>query len=415
MKKTLRSAWIGTTLVVIGLSACDSPAPPQPAATPAAETQAAPAGDAVVAVMREDLADICRDKDPYSTARRLGALLPTLGPEMVPAVKQTLQNLRLDLRATEVELLVWFWATHQPQEAALWAKKKAPVGYREAAVYSALRVWAEADPSAAIAFAWPWIEEPDYTLQVMVPIALVRGWYAQGDPPELREWISKLPMDIGSQRAVSAYLRVVIEQQGPQVAMSWAESLPDEEDTSFKLTVFRRVVDLLSQLDPQAAVRWCDAHCDGPYGTNMRNLTARKWAYHDAKAALAWLSTANEGYERNLAVRMTWAQWSRMDRDAAVAWAEAHTQEGELPVWIRPIYPVYARVLSEEAPIEALRWGSLIENEKEREHVLINVARVWRRTDEAAVEEWLRQSALSEQAREKVRAPLEKLPPQPPG
>ena len=147
----------------------------------------------------------------------------------------------------------------------------------------------------------------------------------------------------------------------------------------------------------------------------MRNLTARQWAYHDAAAALAWLSTAAEGYERNLAVRMTWAQWSRTDREAAVAWAEAQTQGGELPVWVRPIYPVYARVLSAESPIEALRWGSLIENEREREHVLISVARVWRTTDEAAVEDWLRQSALSEQAREKVRAPLEKPPPQPPG
>ena len=49
-----------------------------------------------------------------------------------------------------------------------------------------------------------------------------------------------------------------------------------------------------------------------------------------------------------------------------------------------------------------------IENDPEREVVLIKVARVWRYLDEAAAEDWLLKSSLSEEAREKVRAPIEK-------
>jgi hypothetical protein len=413
MKKILRSALIGTTLGAIGLTACDAPTPPQSAVSPPLETEAKAVPPGVVDVIREDLFDICRDQDPYSTARRLGTLLAAAGPEAVPAVVQTLENLKLDLRGTEVELLVWFWATHEPKEAALWAKKKAPVGYRDAAVYSALRVWARADPQTAVAVAWPWTE--DLGLEIIVPIGLVRGWYAAGNPPELREWIQTLPLGIPGQRAIAAYIRVLIEQEGSQAAIAWAESLPDVKDESLKLAVFRRVVDALALLDVDAAMRWCETQCDGDYGSNMRSVIARNWARRDAPASLAWLSTAPEGYDRNLAVRVVWAQWSRADEKAAMAWVAAQAKNGEEPpAWIKPVYPVYARLLMAETPVEGIRWAMKIENEKERDGVLVSLARLWRRSDEAAVEEWLRQSVLPEEAREAVRAPLEKLVVRPP-
>jgi hypothetical protein len=413
MKKVLRSAWIGTTLGAIGLTACDAPPAPEAAVAPPPTIEAKAVPPGVVDVIREDLFEICRDQDPYSTARRLGALLAAAGPEAVPAVRQTLENLKLDLRATEVELLTWFWASHEPQEAALWAKSnKVPVGYRDAAVYSALRVWAQADPQAAVAFTWPWTE--DVSLETIVPIALVRGWYAAGNPPELQEWILKIPLGIPGQRVIAAYIRVLVQQEGSQAAIAWAESLPDERDTTFKLAVFRRVVDTLSLLDTEAAMRWCEKQCDGDYGSNLRNVIARNWARRDAPASLAWLSTAPEGYDRNLAVRMTWAQWSRMDEDAAMAWVAAHASNGEPPAWIKPVYPVYARILMADAPVEGISWAMKIEDQQERDGVLVSLARLWRRSDEAAVEEWLRQSVLPEEDREKVRAPLEKIALPPP-
>ena len=103
-------------------------------------------------------------------------------------------------------------------------------------------------------------------------------------------------------------------------------------------------------------MRFCAANCDGPR-SNMRSLIARKWAWKDAPAALAWLSTAPEGYEKNLAIRVTYAQWSRMEREAAMAWMEAQTA-GEPAAWLRPIYPIYARLLSGEKPLDAIRWAA---------------------------------------------------------
>ncbi len=404
MKKILRGALVGTTVGAIGLVACDAAPPPNAAVGQPVESEAIPPGETLVDVVRKALAELVRDQDPYSRARRLGALLPTLGPEVVPAVEQTLDDLTVDLRATELELLLRYWATYQPEAASRWAQENSPLNYRAVAVFSALSVWAEADPQAAVSAAWNWADDP--ALESIVPIALVRGWFAANDPPELRRFLRDLPLDILGQRAIAAYIRVVIETQGVEAVRRWAEALPDggDDDKAYKLTVFRRVVDTLSQLDVEAATRWCDTHCAGPYGSNMRSLIARNWVLHDGPAALAWLSSARPGNGRDLAVRLTFALWSRTDREAALAWMAAQTS-GEPPPWLRPIYPVYAQLLSGDAPLDAIRWAERIEDEVERERVLIGVVRVWRHLDEAAAEKWLLQSSFSEEAREKVRAP----------
>ena len=349
-----------------------------------------------------------RDEDAYSRARRLGAFLPTLGPGTVAAAVQTLEDRTVGLRATELDLLLRYWAAHQPEEAANWAKKKSPLNYRTAAVYAALRVWAEADPQAAASVAWPWMLEP--TLEPIVPIALVRGWFAANDPPGLAQWLRELPPGIFRQRVIAAYIRVVIQTQGSEAVLRWAESLPDD-DATYKLAVYRRVVDALSQLDVEAAIRWCDTHCDGPYGNNMRSLIARNWVVRDGPSALGWLSSAHADSERDLAVQLTFALWARRDREAALGWMVAQTT-GEPDPWLRAIYPIYAKLLAVNAPAEGIEWAGRIEDDGIRERVLIDIARVWRHHDEAAAEDWLLQSSLSEKARELVREQVRGAPAQ---
>jgi hypothetical protein len=399
VKKILRST-LGTAVGAIGLVACD-PAPlPDATVSSPVESEAIPAGETLVELVREALADIVRDGDAYSRARRLGALLPTLGPETVPAAVQTLEDRTVELRATDLELLVRYWAIHQPEAASRWAKEESPLDYRVAAVYSAIRMWAEADPQAAASVAWPWMV--DRTFERIVPIAVVRGWFAANDPPELAQWLRELPIGVFRQRAIAAYVRVVIQKQGIDAVQRWAESLPDD-DATYKLAVYRRAIDTLSRLDIEAAIRWCDSHCDGPYGDNLRHLIARNWLVRDGPSAFAWLSSAPEGDDRDLAVRLTFALWTRHDREAAMDWMAAQTT-GEPDPWLRPTYPIYAQVLSGDAPAEAIEWAGRIEDDREREGLLIGVARVWRHLDEAAAEAWLLQSSLSEEAREKVRA-----------
>jgi hypothetical protein len=111
-----------------------------------------------------------------------------------------------------------------------------------------------------------------------------------------------------------------------------------------------------------------------------------------------------EGQEKKLAVRVAFAIWGQWDREAALAWMAAQTT-GEPDPWLRPTFPVYARLLAQDSPADGIEWAGRIEDDEEREIVLTQIARAWRQVDEAAAEAWLRESSLSEEAREKVRAP----------
>jgi len=407
MKQILCSAFV-TAMGTFWLAACDPTAPPNASISRPVDSDSIPEGETLADVVHEALIDVLRDPDVFSRARRLGALLPTLGPELVPTVVETLGNPTLDLGATELQLLVQYWATFQPEEASRWSAEKSPTDYRSAAVFSALMVWAEADPQAAVSVAWPWVVATP-TLERVVPSALVRGWFAANDPPELTQWIRDLPIGVPRQRAIAAYIRLVFQTQGSEALKRWAESLPDD-DAPYKLAVFRRVMSALSKLDNEAGLRWCDTQCDGPYGSNMRSLIARRWVVRDGPSALAWLSSRSEGHERNLDVRVAFALWARTDREAALEWMVSQTT-GEPEEWLWPIFAVYARLLAENAPTDAIKWATRIENDAERERVLIQVARVWRYLDEAAAERWLLQSSLSPEAQEQVRAPVEEQQP----
>jgi hypothetical protein len=400
MNTTLRSA-IVAALGVIGLGACDVTAPPNVSVSEPVEPEAIPAGETLIDVVREALADVLRDTDPYSRARRFGALLPTLGPELVPAVKQTLEDPTLDLGATEFELLLRYWATHQGEDASRWAVKRAPAAFRIAAVLASFTLWAQADPLAAESAARQWAaQRPD--LRDVLPKALVRGWFA-ANPSELAQFIHGLGSGIPRQRALSAYVRVALQKQGTDAVMRWAESLPDD-DAPYKRAVFWQLGASLPLFDREASLRWCEAHCDGPHGKDLRSIIARRWARNDGAAALAWLSSAPEGHEKKFSVRIAYEEFARADREAALAWMAAETT-GELDPWLQPLLPPYARLLAADSPADAIEWAERIELDKNRRFVLIEIARAWRQVDEAATEVWLLQSSLSEEDREKVRAP----------
>jgi hypothetical protein len=344
---------------------------------------------------------VLRDPDAYARARELGTLLPTLGAEHVAAVKQTLDDTTLDMGATELELLVRFWATQQPEAASRWALEKSPPGYRRAAVVSAFRLWAKADPQAAASASQESAaQEPD--VRDAVQLALVRGWFER-DPAELAQFIHDIGMGFPRQRALSTFIRATIQAQGIDAATRWAESLPDDDET-YKLTAFRQVASVVPLFDHDAGLRWCEAHCEGPYGNNLRSILARRWAYRDAAAALEWLSHAPANHENQVAVRATFALWGQLDRKATLDWMATQTIEGLEP-WLVPTLPVYARLLAKDSPADAIGWAERIEGAEEREIVLVEVARAWRERDAAATEAWLLESQLSEEAREKVRAP----------
>jgi hypothetical protein len=404
MKRILRSAFVVAAAVgAIGLSACEPEPPPDTGTSQLVEPEAIPEGETLADGVRETLADVLRDRDIYSRARRLGALLPTLGPELVPAVKQTIEDPTLDFGAIEFELLLHYWATHEPEEASRWAVERAPAFFRIAAILSALTRWAELDPQAAKHAADEW-GALYRDMRLALSKALVRGWFI-ANPTELQQFIHDLGAGISQQRALTTYIRVAIQRQGYEAVTRWAESLPDNEP-AYKKDVYWQVGSALALFNLEAGLSWCEAHCDGPYGKDLRSSISRRWARTGGGggAALEWLLSAPESFEKDFALRVTFEEWSGIDRDGAMAWMATPTS-GELDPRLQPILPIYARLLAADSPADGIQWAEQIEHDKKRRFVLIEIARAWRQADEAATEAWLQQSPLSEEDREKVLAP----------
>lgn len=393
-------ATLGAAAAVIAMTAC-GPEPFEFEKEAGVEAPEIPAeaGDTISAAVREPNA--------YARATRLAALLANAGAEAIPEVKATLETPFLSLGGVETELLLRFWATHDPEAATRWAVDWSAIGYRFAAVLITTEMWAQQDPLAVLkedSEVWRLRKDISEAAQV----GLVRGWFER-DPADLARHIQELGMGVQGQRLLSAFVKVMIRRMGSDATIRWAESVPEDDD-AFKLAVYRQVSSSLAFLDHQASLRFCETHCDGPFGKDLRTSIATRWARREGAPALEWLADAPESYDRNLGLRAAFADWGQTDRDAALAWMGEKLKAEPGAEWQAPILPVYSRLLSRVDPATAIEVAERIEKEEDREWILVEVARRWRAVDDPAAQAWLEKSNLSEESRQKVAAPL----PQPP-
>jgi len=311
-----------------------------------------------------------------------------------------LEDRNRNLSGAEIELLARFWALHEPEAASRWAAEKSPVGYRLTAILAAFPLWVAADPQAALAAQRVW--EGQETARDAVHIGLVRGWYARS-PAELTDFIRKLEKGFARQRMLAIYMRLLLQDEGPDALMRWAESISDD-DPDYALDVYRQVAVALPAFDLDAAFRWCQAHCDGPHGGNLRSIIALRWAQRGGgREALAWLGSAPQSQERDRSLASVFDEWARQAPEAASAWIEARSAADDPEPWLSPVYSSYAVLRMQDSPAEAVEWAARVEDETAREQLLIWIAKRWRAQDEPAAEAWLSQSPLSEETRERVR------------
>ncbi len=357
---------------------------------------AASAGEAEVAIF-----EAVREPDAFARAARLATLLPSIGPAAVPAVEAALKDRSIDRGAIETELLLRYWATHDPAAAGVWATTDSPFAYRFGLILVAVELWAKVDPEAAA-----------QQVRAMGPgrgpnidaaeIALVRGWF-DSRKPGLVDYIRDLGLTDEQLRALALLARRTIQRDGPEAAIRWAEALPDG-DPRFKLGAFLQLAQELAYADPAAAVAFCDEHCQGAFGDGLREMVVTGWGGRDGAAAMQWLASLPAGTERDRSVDAAFRAWWRQDGKGLFEWMDAMGPAG-IPPWLKPAAGLYAMGIHWERPLEAIQWAEQIEDEQKRELALITIARHWREKDESASEAWLAQSGLSEEARRQARIP----------
>ena len=387
--------------------ACEEsgPTPATDAADRAAPEAASHATSDVDAVLAEALSS----DDSFERARRLGELLPTLGPEAVESVKAALEHFRLDLGAVEFDMMLRFWALHDPAAATHWTFKRAGHLYRTTAARTTIEIFAEQDPAGAVVATESATRESSEDVAQVAQMALVRGWFRRGDHEALQAYIHGLGSSITRQRSLYAYALSLAAAEGPEAAIAWAEAVPDD-DRRYKLEVFRQTMVALNWGSQEDGLRFCEKHCDGPFGTGLREILTRTRLRNgdDGGEVVSWVGALSETdpeliERKKHSLWVAYATWAHYDQDAAVAWMRDQLAAEEPAPWLAYLYGEYARQIAVSDPEEAIAWAERVADDVDRERTLVRIARYWLTRDPEAASAWLEQSELSEASRAKAR------------
>ena len=185
-------------------------------------------------------------------------------PRWFRPCEQTLEDRTVDLDVVAIDLLVRFWATHQPDEAARWAKEKSPRPIRQDALYAAIYTWASQDPQAAASATWDWVEITDNELAVTTGL-IARLVHHEG--PRGHQEVPAQPPPGIPQPTRDHHLR---PPDGPDAGSRGAPDLG-------RVAPRRRAGLQADRVPPvgahagqhdeagkAAAMSWCEAHCETP-------------------------------------------------------------------------------------------------------------------------------------------------------
>ncbi len=389
-------ALCGTLFATLALAGCGD----ADSASPAPSESAMPA-DSAAAV--GTLSEALSLSDPYARVHALAILLPTLGPEVIPELRDAIEQAMLGMGVAELELLVRTWASHDPRAAATWAFSIAAPRFQAAALDASIEVWARSDPAAATAGVSKATEDPILReLAQTVQVALMRGWF-QKDRASLEQYMQGLGSGIQQQRALMAFSLALERAEGGEAVARWAEAIPDDNER-YKLAAYRQVAAALAWSDPATAERWCDAQCEGPFGKSLRSAIVRMRLGNgdDGRDVVEWVSRAPEGPSRNHALGTAFEIWALRDRESAFAWMEEQ-MAGEPPPWLHVLFTPYARQLAASSPPDALKVAARIDGDLQREELMVRIARRWLKQDKEAAQAWLEKSPLSPAARARAR------------
>jgi hypothetical protein len=238
----------------------------------------------------------------------------------------------------------------------------------------------------------------------------VRGWYESG-VPGLSDYIFDAGASRGGQILISGYAAELAYHKGAQGVADWIDSVRARKDLAPTLVthVHRKGIPEMAIADAEAAMAYCDIHCDEPYAEAARvRLVERLGMIGQADRTMAWIEASSDAdpEDRAEAGRLAFRDLTRADREAAFAWADQAFVKYRNESWIQPIitFAIGARTLRD--PEKALDWIDLLPEGQKREDALISIGRRWLKLDPPAAEAWLETSPLDDEAREKARTPI---------
>ena len=341
-----------------------------------------------------EVRDVLLKKDLFERIAELATLFDRLGPESLEEVKAAYDSVFLDLGDTELVLFGAWWAGFDPNSAMAWTSYHWTTRRSVPVLQGVMREWGGTDPVSALTAV---LGAPSPSEGRRWADNILRGWDESVHDGAL-EYVERLGRGEDRQWGLYVVTRRKVLRDGPEAALAWAESLPDD-DPVLKLNAFRRVAAAAAAVDPAQAAAFAERHLDGPYAKGILRRVGMRWLEHDPEAALLWLSSLPESPNRIDGVIETFRTWRRLDKAASANWIQGREPEP----WLDGALSIYAKGLVKTDPREALRLAGQIHDTDLRNATVAVAAREWLVRDEVAGNAWLDQSSLSPEWIAKIR------------
>ncbi len=378
MKPVIAVLWILSIALAIGLTRLADPG----------DSESSPSFDEAFA-----------EFDPLQRAYLISRSLQNLDPDNLPELRTALEVRKVGILSEEVRLIMLAWARFDAPGAYAWARE-GPVNWRTTLTNQAIYAWAHHDAPAALRVVE---ETEDPELQARLRQNLIEGWLRSDDKEGISEYIANFPDIKQRGRLFFRLAGEIMLAEGKDGAMRWAEALPDDAPNRLKLGIFHHIAKMVAKDDPVLAAEWFLAHRTRPYSEGALAGIARRWVQnHDRPAAFEWLlAMSSDGLragERDSAIADGFRTWMQADPEAAQAWLLPMLPNPALD----PAIKEAAKRLLPTAPDSAMAWAQRIDDESERHAQSVRVGIRWRGKDPKAFNDWLKESDLSEETRQKI-------------
>jgi hypothetical protein len=354
-----------------------------------------PSDLATVASFREAL----HEPDWLTRTHRISTFLQDLNPDNLDEALEAFEARARYSPEAEFRLFMLAWARFDAEaafERALFWPEHSKKRAGEAAIYA----WGYLDPEVARLALRQVEEDPDLSRLLHDP--LVEGWAERDDKQPLIEYLTSMGRGIARQRFTNILAAKIMEHEGPEGVIRWAEAIPHDAVDHYKQTVFEKAANVLAAVDPPRAAEWIEGHLEHDYAVGAPHLIMRRWVgAGEPIAALEWARGLPRGGVRDDPVRTGFDRWMQTDLEAARAWLLGAVPAERLDQAVRAM--VRQNVRGE--PKTAIEWAQRIHDPDLRRSVLIGVGNRWWRNDPDAANAWMAKSGLDEETREAIVNP----------
>lgn len=332
-----------------------------------------------------------------------------LQPLQQPNREQTLQMLTAAFelpqsdpsRSSTIRNLLKQLANTDPLAALELTNSISSLRDAERARTDILKVWANREPMAALAWADTHLADVPSNLRSSQMRAIMQG-FAESNPKAAFSYANGLseatPADMRyKNRLLGAVIETQIQSGGLADVQTTIALLPDGPT---KEHLQRELVDEWAAFDPDAAAAYVQSLGDAA-NTQLKTTLISEWAENDPAAAAAWLSTlSTEDPAYGRATTEITREWTRYDLTASSEWLNSLPASPELDRAVA----TYTYRAAQEDPPTAMSWAESISNDRMRSKMMEQVAANWKTEDPQSFTNYLDKSDLSEKEREQLES-----------